>query len=71
LSQAAENGDERIVKLLLENGAGPDFEDEAGRTPLSQAIERGNIAVIQLLLAKEVKMDYKYDIVSEPLNAYL
>jgi ankyrin repeat protein len=64
LSRAAEKGNERFVKLLLENGAGPDFEDEHGQTPLSRAIEGGNVAVIQLLLAKEVKMDYKYNIVS-------
>ena len=64
MSRAAEKGNERFVNLLLENGAGPDFEDEHGQTPLSRAIEGGNIAVIQLLLAKEVKMDYKYNIVS-------
>ena len=30
LSRAAERGDEMVIKLLLENGAGPDFEDEFG-----------------------------------------
>ena len=64
MSRAAEKGNERSVNLLLENGAGPDFEDEHGQTPLSRAIEGGNVAVIQLLLAKEAKMDYKYNIVS-------
>ena len=55
------------MKLLLENGAVPDFEDEHGQTPLSRAVEGGSVAVVQLLLAnKEVKMDYKYNIVSEP-----
>ena len=52
------------MKLLLENGAGPDFEDEGGQTPLSRAVAGGSVAVVQLLLAEEVKMDYKYDIVS-------
>ena len=59
------------MKLLLENGAGPDFEDEGGQTPLSRA---RSVAVVRLLLAKEVKMDYKYSIVSWPhpyLNACL
>jgi ankyrin repeat protein len=46
------------VKLLLENGAQPDFEDENGETPLSRAVEEGSVAVVQLLLAKEAKMDY-------------
>jgi len=50
------------VKLLLENGAGPDFEDEGDQTPLSRAVAGGSVAVVRLLLAKEVKMDYKYSI---------
>jgi ankyrin repeat protein len=55
------------VKLLLENGAGPNFKDEGGQTPLSRAVERGREAVVQLLLAnQEVKKDYKYNIVSKP-----
>ena len=53
------------MKLLLENGAQPDFEDENGQTPLSRAVGEGSVAVVQLLLAKEVKMDFKYIIVSE------
>ena len=52
------------MKLLLESGAGLDFEDEGGQTPLSRAVEGGTVAVVQLLLAEEVKMDYKYNIVS-------
>jgi ankyrin repeat protein len=53
------------VRLLLENGAQPDFEDENGQTPLLQAVEKGSVAVVQLLLAKEAKMDYKYKIVRD------
>jgi ankyrin repeat protein len=64
LSRAAEKGDERVVKLLLENGAQPDFEDEDGNMPLSRAVEKGSVAVVQLLLAKDVKMDFKYKDVS-------
>ena len=52
------------MKLLLEDGARPDLEDEGGQTPLSRAVEGGSVAVLQLLLAKEVKIDYKYNIVS-------
>jgi ankyrin repeat protein len=37
------------VKLLLENGARPDFEDESGQTPLSRAKHAGNAAVVELL----------------------
>jgi ankyrin repeat protein len=70
LSRAVEKGDERVVNLLLENGAQPDFGDENGQTPLSRAVEKGSVAVVQLLLAKEVKMDFKYKLVSE-WNPYL
>ena len=65
MSRAAENGDERVVKLFLEKGAQPDFGDKNGQTPLSRAIEKGSIAVVQLLLAKDVKIDFIYSIVSE------
>jgi ankyrin repeat protein len=70
LSRAAEKGDEGVVKLLLENGAQPDFEDENHQTPLSRAVEGGSVAIIQLLLSQEAKMDHKYCIVSE-LHPYL
>jgi ankyrin repeat protein len=63
LSRAAEKGDERIVKLLLEKGALPDFEDQYSWRPLSRAVEGGSIAVVKLLLAKEVKVDYKYTLI--------
>jgi ankyrin repeat protein len=49
LSRAAEKGDERVVKLLLENGARPDFEDESGQTPLSRAEGASNPAIVELL----------------------
>jgi ankyrin repeat protein len=53
------------VKLLLENGAQPDFEDENGCTPLSRAIETGNAGVVGLLLAQGAKVDHQYKIVSK------
>jgi len=51
LSRAAEKGDERIVKLLIENGARPDFKEQSefGKTPLSRAERAGNAAVVELL----------------------
>ena len=53
------------MKLLLDNGAQLDFEDENSQTPLSRAVEGGNVAVVQLLLAKGAKKDFRYTIVSE------
>ena len=67
MSRAAEKHDEIVVKLLLENGAQPDFEDENGQTPLSRAVEEGNVAVVRLLIAKEAKINFKYNNVSERL----
>ena len=54
------------MKLLLEHGAQPDFEDEKFQTPLSRAVEKGSVAVVHLLLAKKGEIDFKYHIVSDP-----
>jgi ankyrin repeat protein len=58
-------GAERVVQLLLRNGACPDFEDEDGQTPLARAVERGRVAVVQFLLDRKAKIDYSYTLVSE------
>ena len=39
-----------VVRLLLKNGARPDFEDEKGRTPLSRIVENEDERVAKLLL---------------------
>ena len=52
------------MKLLLENGAQPDLEDQDSQTPLSRAVEGGTVAIVRLLLAGGAKTDYKYKIVS-------
>jgi len=52
LSWAVANGQETIVKLLLEKCANIESKDAGGRTPLSLAAERGNEAVVKLLLNK-------------------
>ena len=56
------------MKLLLENGVQPDFEDEHGQTLLSRAVEIGSVAAVQLLLAKRGGIDYKYKIVSKAIH---
>ena len=63
MSRAVEKGDEKAVKLLLDNGAQLDFEDESGQTPLSRAVNGGSVAIVQLLLDREVKLHYKNHIV--------
>jgi hypothetical protein len=37
MSQAAENGHEAVVRLLLQNGAKAEAKDKSGRTPLPWA----------------------------------
>jgi len=49
LSRAAELGFIEVVKLLLEKGARPDFEDTPGETPLSRASLGGHEAIVELL----------------------
>jgi ankyrin repeat protein len=45
------------VKLLLENGARPDFEDSNG-TPLSWAARSGHERVVKLLLEHGARPDF-------------
>lgn len=51
----ASNGNEVIVKLLLEYGAEPKATDNSSQTSLSLAAEKGHEAVVKLLL--EAKSD--------------
>jgi ankyrin repeat protein len=50
LSWAAANGDEGIVKLLLEAKPDVNLKDNKGRTPLSWAAANGDEGVVKLLL---------------------
>ncbi|KAH7207379.1 putative Pfs NB-ARC and ankyrin-domain-containing protein [Fusarium oxysporum] len=51
LSWAAENGNEAVVKMLLDTGkADVDSRDENGQSPLSWAAENGHEAVVKILL---------------------
>ncbi|KAN0075021.1 hypothetical protein V8E54_007632 [Elaphomyces granulatus] len=65
LPRAAEKGDKSVVKLLHENGARPDFEDEDGKTPLrqdtrqSRAAEKGRERVVRLLLVNGARPDFE------------
>ncbi|KAL7783395.1 ankyrin repeat-containing domain protein [Trichoderma afarasin] len=57
LSWAAKNGHETVVKLLLEQGAEIDSQDNGGQTPLSLAAENGHETVVGLLLEKGAKAE--------------
>jgi Ankyrin repeats (3 copies) len=64
LSYATENGNARLVELLLSYNVDINSKCDRGRTPLSQAIEGGSAAVVQISLAKGVEIDYQYSLVS-------
>jgi ankyrin repeat protein/tetratricopeptide (TPR) repeat protein len=59
LIEAAEAGDERVVRLLLENEAEVEMEDRSRRTALHAAAGNGQEAVVQLLLEKEADVEAK------------
>ena len=49
-SNAAYNGHERVVKILLGlDGVNPNILDKEGKTPLDRATEEGHQGVIALL----------------------
>jgi ankyrin repeat protein len=56
---AADRGREAVVKLLVEKGAGLDFKDKDGWTPLSWAAFNGHEAVVKLLVEKGAELDSK------------
>ncbi|PMB63909.1 Serine/threonine-protein phosphatase 6 regulatory ankyrin repeat subunit C [Beauveria bassiana] len=55
--RAAGEGQDAIVKLLLEEGADIDAKDKDGRTPLSWAAEQGHEDVVKILLDNSADAD--------------
>lgn len=48
---AAENGNEAVVKLLLDKRkANPNFRNNQGQTPLLRAVEAGHMTIVRLLI---------------------
>ena len=41
----------KVVRVLLQGGADPDFKDQAGRTALDYAKEQGTTEIVRLLSA--------------------
>ncbi|KAL8788566.1 MAG: hypothetical protein Q9213_001639 [Squamulea squamosa] len=55
---AASNGQEAVIKLLLEKTTvDPNSRDKSGRTPLSWAVGHGHEAVVKLLLEGKITVD--------------
>ncbi|KFY53360.1 hypothetical protein V496_07691 [Pseudogymnoascus sp. VKM F-4515 (FW-2607)] len=57
LSHSAEDGQEVIVKRLIERGAEVEQRDSRGKTPLSWAAQRGRTVTARLLLAVGADQD--------------
>ncbi|KAF5255430.1 hypothetical protein FOXYS1_14163, partial [Fusarium oxysporum] len=49
LSRAAEIGDEKVVRLLLQYKVKPDQPDKSGKTPLSRAMENNREEIVRIL----------------------
>jgi uncharacterized protein len=50
LQSAAAGGHERIVDMLLKNGADPNVREQGGYTPLHAAAQNGDLATIRTLI---------------------
>ncbi|KAM3549052.1 hypothetical protein MY1884_008914, partial [Beauveria asiatica] len=59
LLRVAEEGQEAVVRLLLEKGAEIEAKDESGRTALGWAARQGHEAVVRLLLEKGAEIEAK------------
>ena len=68
LCNAIFEGNEAMVKLLLENGAAADSKDRLDRTSLSYVTERGNEAIVKLLLEYGAAAESKDRLDRTPLS---
>ena len=62
LSRAAQCGQEKVVRLLLENGADVEAKTKDGDTVLHLMASQGREAVVQLLLEKGADVEAKDDV---------
>src|SRR5207249_1100040 len=54
---AAENGQAKMIEVLLARNAAVNLMDHEGRTPLHFAAQRGQTEIVQLLLAKGAEVN--------------
>ena len=57
LVRAAERGQEKVVRILIENGADVNFIHMGPTCPLSAALKSGNVRVLELLLGNGASFD--------------
>ncbi len=68
LQSAAAAGHEKIVKMLLQNGADPNVREQGGYTPLHAAAQNGNEEMIRTLLYGGADMGLKSNDGKLPLD---
>ncbi|CZR58258.1 uncharacterized protein PAC_08149 [Phialocephala subalpina] len=68
LFRAAKEGQQAVVRLLLENGAELETKDGYSQTPLSWAARKGHEAVVKLLLDKGAELETKDGYSQTPLS---
>ncbi|CAG2068532.1 unnamed protein product, partial [Timema podura] len=57
LHQAARYGQEAVVELLLQYGAGTDVQDGAGTTPIICAADGGSLSVLKMLIERGARVN--------------
>ncbi|CAI7618979.1 unnamed protein product [Penicillium glandicola] len=67
LFSAALNGDDSVLKLLLDYGADADCKDSFGETPLCRSAEGGWETCVKMLLDKGANATHKSDIDHTPM----
>lgn len=58
---------EDVVKVLIENGADINIQDDFGSKPLHYAVYRGNKNIVKLLIENETNIDCKNNYETTPL----
>lgn len=67
LAIAAARGHVEIVKILLENGANPNSQDQKGNTPLHYTGEYNFLEIAKLLILKDANLFIQNKFGNEPL----
>jgi ankyrin repeat protein len=71
IQSAAAAGQEKIVSMLLQNGADPNVREQGGYTPLHAAAQNGDQPMIRTLLYGGADLDLRSDDRKTPLDLAL
>jgi serine/threonine-protein phosphatase 6 regulatory ankyrin repeat subunit B len=68
LHYASAEGHDKVVKILLENGADVDIKNFKGQTPLHIAAQRGNVNIVKILLSYGADPEAKDNYSKRPID---